>query len=573
MGKNFNSLLSGRSRVCSCFFVLVFFLLMTFQGLAEDSRYFPQVMDGVFGDAEYQTTFRFVNTGDDTSVTLEFFDNGGDPAGMPFQGIDGEPESLQFLLKRGETASFRTIGTGDFVTGFARFTSSPFVDGTAAFIGIDSASRVIMYETAVPSVFPAYEFTVMLDSSGDLDTGLALIPVVPGGGSAASVEEAELTLTLHDSSGEIVTEETITVAAAQKTSKYIYEIFAGAADAGEMEGSVTVSSDSLPLVAISSRQRYAPEPFPLSIPTLTIYPVAPLSHTLKGENPERLMIFAPHPDDEALACAGIISRALLRGDEVRVVLVTCGDAYTSAKNKLESEYSYRAFDRDGDGDFDMLDYGIVRHGETISAMKSLGLDESDVVFLGYPDAGIDDLWRDIGIYTSPHTGASEVPESYDFARSVGNPYTRESILSDVKGVIREFRPTLLYSPRDTDHHQDHWATGRFVTQALTELREFRTWTAHYGYLVHWEANEQGWPQDSEDYARPSGHAPWDLQIPLTESSITAAGKESVINLYFSQCIASGDYLRRFSKTSEVFWLEGFSFLKDTPVISGTGISY
>jgi LmbE family N-acetylglucosaminyl deacetylase len=547
-----------------CWYILadLAFFLSFINAVAGETRYFPQVMGGEFGDAAYQTVFKFVNTGSETNVRLEFFNNDGEPSGLQLLGVEGQPEFLDFLLKRGEVVSFRTSGTGLFYTGFARFTSRRTVDGTSAFIGVDSASGTVMYETAVPSVTPMYEFTAVLDSSENWDTGLAMIPVIPGGWNDVSgEEETELTITLHNAQAEIIAEETVTAPAGQKTSKYIYEIFSeqgsAAEQAGEMEGSITVSSSRYPLAAISSRQRYAPDPFPLSIPTLTIYQVAPLSHTLKTDTAERILVFAPHPDDEALACAGIIHGALLRGDDVCVVLVTCGDAFLSARDRLVADYPGRAFDRDGDGDFDMLDYGVLRHEETLSAMDALGLDPADVVFLGYPDAGIDDLWRSTETYTSPHTGVSEVPASYAFARSVGRPYNRESILSDVMDVIREFRPTLLYSPRDTDHHQDHWSTGRFVSQALTDLREFQTWKAHYAYLVHWEANESGWPHDGKEWNSPTGHAPPDLQVPLSGAFLTPAVKQSVINRYFSQLIGGSSYLQNFSKNSEIFWLEGF----------------
>src|SRR5712691_4228865 len=39
-----------------------------------------------------------------------------------------------------------------------------------------------------------------------------------------------------------------------------------------------------------------------------------------------LMIFAPHPDDEALMASGIMYSALSRGDTVKVVVMTNGDA-------------------------------------------------------------------------------------------------------------------------------------------------------------------------------------------------------------------------------------------------------
>ncbi len=155
------------------------FSLAILQAMAGGTRYFPQVMDGLFGEAGYQTVFKFVNTGSETEVRLEFFNNSGDPVGLPIQGVEGTPEHLQFQLGRGEVASFCTAGTGMFQTGFARFNCNGSVDGISAFIGIDSASGIVMYETAVPSVTPINEFTIVLDSSGNCDTGLAMIPVAP----------------------------------------------------------------------------------------------------------------------------------------------------------------------------------------------------------------------------------------------------------------------------------------------------------------------------------------------------------------------------------------------------------
>src|SRR5512143_3590489 len=39
----------------------------------------------------------------------------------------------------------------------------------------------------------------------------------------------------------------------------------------------------------------------------------------------RLMVFAPHPDDETLGAGGLIQRVLATGGKVRVVFVTNGD--------------------------------------------------------------------------------------------------------------------------------------------------------------------------------------------------------------------------------------------------------
>src|SRR5258707_13461996 len=44
----------------------------------------------------------------------------------------------------------------------------------------------------------------------------------------------------------------------------------------------------------------------------------------------RLLIFAPHPDDEVLAAGGFIQRVRDAGGTVRVVYITSGDAYTDS---------------------------------------------------------------------------------------------------------------------------------------------------------------------------------------------------------------------------------------------------
>lgn len=46
------------------------------------------------------------------------------------------------------------------------------------------------------------------------------------------------------------------------------------------------------------------------------------NRTLTGE---KILILAPHQDDEALMCSGIIEAALIRGDSVKVGVITNGD--------------------------------------------------------------------------------------------------------------------------------------------------------------------------------------------------------------------------------------------------------
>src|ERR1700680_3481230 len=77
---------------------------------------------------------------------------------------------------------------------------------------------------------------------------------------------------------------------------------------------------------------------------------------------KKLIIFAPHPDDEALMASGIMYSALARGDTVTVVVMTNGDS---------------------GGPTPGTTLGIAREGETVTGMSTLGLGEQNIIFLGY----------------------------------------------------------------------------------------------------------------------------------------------------------------------------------------------
>jgi LmbE family N-acetylglucosaminyl deacetylase len=95
-----------------------------------------------------------------------------------------------------------------------------------------------------------------------------------------------------------------------------------------------------------------------------------------GLNPfdknERILILAPHPDDESIACAGIIQKALEAGAQVRVVYLTNGDHNELAFIVYEKRITLRQ------GEFVHL--GKLRQQESIKAMKFLGLSEKDLCF-------------------------------------------------------------------------------------------------------------------------------------------------------------------------------------------------
>ena len=128
----------------------------------------------------------------------------------------------------------------------------------------------------------------------------------------------------------------------------------------------------------------------------------------------RLLVFAPHPDDETLAAAGLIQRVQARHGTVRVVFVTNGDGYVDGvRREVQRSETSR-------GDF--IEYGRRRHDEALRAISRLGLQPADARFLGFPDDGIDDLWAGHWSperpYRSPYTHAESPPYRESFNRRV-----------------------------------------------------------------------------------------------------------------------------------------------------------
>ncbi len=81
-----------------------------------------------------------------------------------------------------------------------------------------------------------------------------------------------------------------------------------------------------------------------------------------------LVVIAPHPDDETLACGGLIASALDGGREVRVIVVTDG----SGSHPGSLEYSPGQV-------------AALRERELDAAMESLGLNGAHLLKLALPD--------------------------------------------------------------------------------------------------------------------------------------------------------------------------------------------
>lgn len=271
----------------------------------------------------------------------------------------------------------------------------------------------------------------------------------------------------------------------------------------------------------------------------------------------RVMVFAPHPDDETLAAGGLLQRVVDQGGEVRVVFVTNGDGYPEAiRRKLgHPPKSSR----------DFIDYGRQRHDEALQALCELGVPPEDAVFLGFPDDGIDDLlkehWSRFTPYTSPHTRLHCAGYRESFNRWV--VYAGVNLKEEIAKLIEGFSPDWIVLPDPRDYHPDHCATGIFVLDALRQLNQEKELALKdleiLTYLVHFKdyPMSPSWMQE----ARVSGlfmsstgcgilsSTEW-LELPLSDEDLK--GKELALAAHQSQHQMLGAFFKDFQNPVEIF---------------------
>jgi LmbE family N-acetylglucosaminyl deacetylase len=275
-------------------------------------------------------------------------------------------------------------------------------------------------------------------------------------------------------------------------------------------------------------------------------PPGPAFGTVSLSPDDRILILAPHPDDETIGAGGIIQKAEELGLPVKVVYLTNGDA---------NQWSFLLYRKRPEvGAKAVESMGEVRHGEAISATHLLGLQRDQLVFLGYPDFGNlriwDSHWRDLPPYRALLTGATAVP--YPDAYRPGAAYRGEEILGDIRSIISDFKPTKIFLPHPADQNPDHLALYLFTRVALWDLAadlhpELYPYLVHY---PHWPNPLGYYPEDPlVPPAALSGEAYW-LSEPLTESELQT--KRQALQTHKTQYEARRRYLDSFLRTNELF---------------------
>ena len=179
------------------------------------------------------------------------------------------------------------------------------------------------------------------------------------------------------------------------------------------------------MLTVSDTDLGTPEPVWLSSPVLHELPPLEL---IAGR---RLVVVAPHPDDEILGAGGLMVAADRLGSEVTVVAVTDGEASHPGTAWTGARLAAR------------------RRGESRQALERLGLGQVDVVRCAIPDGAVASHERRLA------------------------------------GLLRELvdRDTCVATTWRGDGHPDHEATGRAAATAAAgtgaALLEHPVWAWHW----------------------------------------------------------------------------------------------
>jgi len=219
---------------------------------------------------------------------------------------------------------------------------------------------------------------------------------------------------------------------------------------------------------------------------------------------QKVLLFAPHCDDEILSSGGLIHRALSQGSSMRVIITTdC--------NKHKN--------------------GDVRKKETETGLATVGLSKQNIGYFNLPEG------------------------EGNYKNSADDSQVREAI----KGEVESFNPTIVVLPLPQDSHRDHAIVGRVGQSYLEDKKNIQViyYLIHYNFLRF--PSPPGLQPDA--YVLPPARLinfsdRW-YKFDLTDDEIEI--KEDAISKYKSQLSLKNPILVRvlwdFARKNELFMME------------------
>lgn len=161
---------------------------------------------------------------------------------------------------------------------------------------------------------------------------------------------------------------------------------------------------------------------------------------------EKVLVLAPHMDDEVIGCGGTVARHVDAGADVTVAYLTDGSQGSAALFKLKGDALKKA----------QRELVLTRREEAHRALKHLGVTKT--IFLDAADTQLD-ADRDL-----PHR---------------------------IRTVLMDVQPTLVYVPFFLEHHPDHRGASLMLLKAVdgTKLdfmvHGYEVWTPLFPNCVVW----------------------------------------------------------------------------------------
>lgn len=225
------------------------------------------------------------------------------------------------------------------------------------------------------------------------------------------------------------------------------------------------------------------------------------------------LVFAPHPDDEALGCGSTMMRKREAGTRVAVVVAT--DGRTSHRSEVVTAE----------------ELGAIRIAESIDACRTMGLSESELEFLGHATL-------------RAATGLDE----------------------QVERAITRFAPDEVFVTSGLDRHPDHVALNIAVRRSPAVERvgcrvlEYPIW---FWRVFPWTTKPRGLPDAAWRFIADPVRTLSSLHPEIVHTGGYLSRKREVLSAYRSQMTNltgeaswqtfDPDYLQHFLKPFEMFF--------------------
>jgi len=200
----------------------------------------------------------------------------------------------------------------------------------------------------------------------------------------------------------------------------------------------------------------------------------------------KVLILAPHQDDEIILCGSFLKGMLDQGNDVYVVFMTNGDYNVSVRT--------------------------IRLEEALKVMELYGVPSDHIIFMGYAneyDSHFPHIYNASeenvvsSQYGNTETYGLEVHPEYCY-RKYGShhTYTREHILNDLYEIVSELKPDLIFATGE-EVHPDHSANSLILDEVMGAL--LKEYPAYRPFILKKPEYHTAWfgPDDYSQVNNPS----------------------------------------------------------------------